>query len=180
MKLNSYVNVNRGPFHKQELTLIPAGINNHMPCKVRWNYLSIPKRLRHWSLETTMYFHPTLYNGCNYLSGFKLIITMTSEWARLRLKSPASPLFTQPFIRAQIKENIKAPRRWPFVNSPHKWLITRKMFPFDDVIMIHVVKRGSRTGSDYPLCNRFGSVWPRKSHLMRTSIDVMHHQIITW
>ena len=28
--------------------------------------------------------------------------------------TPASPLFTQPFIRAQIKENIKAPRHWPF------------------------------------------------------------------
>ena len=41
------------------------------------------------------------------------MITMTSQWARLRLKSPASPLFTQPFIRAQIKENIKAPRHWP-------------------------------------------------------------------
>ena len=27
--------------------------------------------------------------------------------------SPASRLFTQPFIRAQIKENIKAPRHWP-------------------------------------------------------------------
>ena len=24
--------------------------------------------------------------------------------------------------------------RWP-VNCPHKWLVTRKMFPFDDVIM---------------------------------------------
>ena len=24
--------------------------------------------------------------------------------------------------------------RWP-VNSPHKWAVTRKMFPFDDVIM---------------------------------------------
>ena len=30
-----------------------------------------------------------------------------------RLKSPASPLFTQPFIRVQIKENIKIPRNWP-------------------------------------------------------------------
>ena len=40
---------------------------------------------------------------------------MTSEWARLwRLKSPVSRLFTQPFIQAQIKENIKAPRHWPF------------------------------------------------------------------
>ena len=38
---------------------------------------------------------------------------MTSQWARWRLKSPTSPLFTQPFIRVQIKENIKAPRHWP-------------------------------------------------------------------
>ena len=32
---------------------------------------------------------------------------------RLRLKSPASRVFTQPFIQAQIKENTKAPRHWP-------------------------------------------------------------------
>ena len=55
-----------------------------------------------------------------------------------RLKSLASPrLFTQPFIQAQIKENITAPRHlrlWP-LNSPHKWPVKRKMFPFDDVIM---------------------------------------------
>ena len=40
-------------------------------------------------------------------------ITLTSQWARWRIKSPASPSFTQPFIRLQIKENIKAPRHWP-------------------------------------------------------------------
>ena len=47
---------------------------------------------------------------------------------RWRIKSPASRLFTQPFNHAQIKENTKAPRYWPFVwgihwslvNSPHK------------------------------------------------------------
>ena len=32
---------------------------------------------------------------------------------RWRLKSPASILFTQLSIQAQIKENIKAPRHWP-------------------------------------------------------------------
>ena len=51
------------------------------------------------------------------------------------LKSPASLLFTQLFIQAQVKENIKAPRYWP-VNSPHKVSVTQKMFPFDDVIMV--------------------------------------------
>ena len=40
-------------------------------------------------------------------------ITMTSQWVGWRLKSPASRLFTQPFIRAQIKDNIKDRRHWP-------------------------------------------------------------------
>ena len=47
----------------------------------------------------------------NHVASFR--ITMTSYWALWRLKSPASRLFTQPFIRAQIKENIKALRHWP-------------------------------------------------------------------
>ena len=35
-----------------------------------WNYLSIPKlqRCSRWSLGMDKWFHPTLYNGCNYLS----------------------------------------------------------------------------------------------------------------
>ena len=45
--------------------------------------------------------------------GNRVTITMTSQWARWRLKSPASRLFTQPIIETQIKENIKAPRHWP-------------------------------------------------------------------
>ena len=64
---------------------------------------------------------------------------------RWRLKSPASWLFIQSFIQAQIKENIKAPRHWPMwgnspgpVNSPHKGPVTRKMFPFDDVFMEYI------------------------------------------
>ena len=56
------------------------------------------------------------------------------------VKSPASRLFTQPFIRAQTSKlrvtgrcvgNSPGP-----VNSTHKWPVTRKMFPFDDVIML--------------------------------------------
>ena len=40
-------------------------------------------------------------------------ITVTSQWARWRLKLPASRLFAQPFVQAQIKENKKVPRHWP-------------------------------------------------------------------
>ena len=44
---------------------------------MEWNDLSIPKlqRLHRWSLGMDTSFHPTLYNGCNYLTmlGLKLI-----------------------------------------------------------------------------------------------------------
>ena len=62
-------------------------------------------------------------------------ITVTSYWARWRLKSSGARLFTQPFIQAQIKENIKAPRHWPLSpvtgEIPAKGPTTLKMFLFD-------------------------------------------------
>ena len=33
---------------------------------------------------------------------------------------------------------VRGIHRWP-VNSPHKWPVTRKIFPFDDVIMMTVI-----------------------------------------
>ena len=52
-------------------------------------------------------------------------------WVRWRLKSPASWLFTQPFVQAQIKESIKAPRHWSvwgektgdrWIPRSHRWI----------------------------------------------------------
>ena len=48
------------------------------------------------------------------------IITVTPWWGRWCLKSPASRLFAQALL-----------------DSPPKGPVTRKMFPFDDVIMFH-------------------------------------------
>ena len=38
--------------------------------------------------------------------------------------SPASRLFAQPFVPAQIKEDIKAPRYWPLLRefTAHRWI----------------------------------------------------------
>ena len=56
---------------------------------------------------------------------------------------PASRLFAQPFVQAQINENTKALCHW-FLRGestrdrwipPTKRPVTRKMFPFDNVIM---------------------------------------------
>ena len=41
-------------------------------------------------------------------------ITVTSQGAPWRLKSPASGLFAQLFVQMYTKENIKAPRHWPW------------------------------------------------------------------
>ena len=50
--------------------------------------------------------------------------------------------FVQLFVQAQIKENTKTPRHWPLwkeftkVDSHHKGPIMRKIFPFDDAIIV--------------------------------------------
>ena len=81
-------------------------------------------------------------------------ITMTSQWARWRLKSPASRLFTQVFIQTQIKENIKALRHWPLWGefTGDRWMPRtkgQKMFPFDNIIMSFFLRltTGSRLSS---------------------------------
>ena len=55
---------------------------------------------------------------------FSRTFTVTSLWVRWRLKRPASRLFTQPLIRAQIIEHIKAPRHWPLCGefTGHRWI----------------------------------------------------------
>ena len=64
-----------------------------------------------------------------------------SQWVRWLLKSSASRLFAQPFVHVQIRKHqssaslCEGNHRSP-VDSRHKGPITRKMFLFDDVIML--------------------------------------------
>ena len=53
------------------------------------------------------------FTELSYQLSLKTRNPRTSKWARWRLRSPALRFFTQPFVRAQIKENTKAPRHWP-------------------------------------------------------------------
>ena len=66
-------------------------------------YIKLRISLHYVSLEKYAFTHHSiLYN-----------ITVTSYWARWRQRYLTSRLFSQQFIQAQIKENIKAPRHWP-------------------------------------------------------------------
>ena len=98
--------------------------------------------------------------GCNALE----TITLTSQWARWRLKSPASLLFTQLLVQARIKDNIKAPRHWPLRGecTGDQWVpLTkglRKMFPFDDVIVISCIWPSEWNHSIYQI-HYTGATW---------------------
>ena len=63
----------------------------------------LPVHFRTITIKTMVMAYPVMVT----------LITMTSQWAWWRLKSPASRLFIQPFFQAYIKQNIKAPRHWP-------------------------------------------------------------------
>ena len=69
-------------------------------------------------------------------------VTLQSQWAPLRLQSLATRVFTQPFVKAHIKENIKAPRHWPLwgESTGDRWIpFTKGSNPEnDDVIMFKI------------------------------------------
>ena len=70
-------------------------------------------------------------------------------------------------LKPQIKENTKAPRHWYLVrgiprspvNSPHKGPATRKMFPFDDVIMTCLPTNGTNVIPHSQVTHIYGRVW---------------------
>ena len=74
------------------------------------NVYSVP----HWIRSR---FYPLFCYGyitnCIWISAIQLQYNDIIMSAMASQIWPASPLFSQPFIQAQIKENIKAPRHWP-------------------------------------------------------------------
>ena len=103
-----------GGFRCPDTKYVPG--HRQPPCwltyVLQWQVKHLVKHAHHFvAIKQTVF--TTYRDVVNPLVSLLLAITMTSQWAWWRLRSPASRLFTQPFIRAQIKENIKAPRHWP-------------------------------------------------------------------
>ena len=112
---------------------------------------------------------------------------MTSWWARWRLKSPASRLFAQLFVHAQIKENIKAPRHWPLCGefTADRWIPRtngHNAENFSSWWRHHVIvrKRPIRVKIGdlflFPVTLKFDG-WPWKTigHPFYTSLSFVHH-----
>ena len=80
----------------------------------QYSLISLEEKLKATSeFMTVIMFVSSVFFGLLWCDRVVLwvIISVTSQWARWRLKSPASRLFTQSF-QAQIKENSKALRHW--------------------------------------------------------------------
>ena len=112
----------------------PGKRSPRKPCKVT-AFRSVPWRGIYcmWYFITTTDLGRQTYSRylylCNFLIRIVTIYFRVGRWSHparylytLRWRHngrdwvsnhQASPLFTQPFIQAQIKENIKAPRHWP-------------------------------------------------------------------
>ena len=77
-----------------------VGFASQSPVKRSFDVLSVNQ-----DAQTLMWRHcNAVYHSTIGLCLTGSFITMTSQWARWRLKSPASRYFTQQFIQAQIKK----------------------------------------------------------------------------
>ena len=122
---------------------------------------------------------------CHWSKPLTINITLASECASWRLKSPAKPLFVQPHAqKTYLKENVKAPRLWPFVrgirrspvDSPHKGPVTWNLFACHDVFMRTGTMATTRQSTGKPCIHFIGYIllntlyWPiRQRYLTNIS-----------
>ena len=79
-----------------------------------------------WSTDTLLYHYNEIIMGAKASEITSLTIVYSivySDADQRKHQSSASLAF------------VRGIHQWP-VNSPHKWPVTRKMFPFDDVIIL--------------------------------------------
>ena len=143
---------------------VRAGCHQHEHC----DDVTIPQRTTSTCTGSTHYVW--IQYQCEPCKCYKDHYTDVIMCA-LRLRSPASRLFTQPFIQGADQRKRQSPASLAFVrgihrgpmNSPHKWPITRKIFPFDDVIM-----RFSKYGDSHFI--KIRRSWDRLIIIMRIPI----------
>ena len=89
-------------------------IDSKDPCHISWRLKPVPPRTSHWRL-----------NGHDDASNYQPHHCLLNRLFRRRSKKTS---------KIRVTGLCEGNQRGP-VNSPHKGPVTRKMFPFDDVIM---------------------------------------------
>ena len=130
------------------LKCVPMGLITNKPALVQimvWSRTGDKPLSKPMMAKFTDAYIATRTHWCNGKLAYKNFATLQWRHNERDDASNHQPLdyLLNRLFKAQIKENIKAPHHWPFVwgnhrspvNSPHKGPVTRKMVPFDDVIM---------------------------------------------
>ena len=95
-----------------------------------------------WHNDGPAYWRMYISGGHNELTVIN-DIAVTSSWASWRLISPAPWVLAHPFVQTQIKKTHQSSASLAFVRGIPPWqvdssyqgLVTRKMIPFDEVIV---------------------------------------------
>ena len=107
------------------------------------------------------------------------IITVLSQWNRWHLKSLESQLFTQPFMKPQSKENIKAPRHLPLWGEVSEdWWIPRTKCQQRGQCFHLMTSSCVYPSACHKIQNRLASAWWRPSfailwHVLWLNTDVI-------
>ena len=112
----------------------------------KWVIFSMIQPVLSYSVKTNHYNDTIISTMASQISSLAIVYsTVYSDADKRKHQSSASLAF------------VREIHRWP-VNTPHKWPVTRKMFPFNDVIMIAMTcgpRKIYLTHSDIAC----GSVW---------------------
>ena len=135
---------------------------------VRWTTNSLCQYLNSSCVATIAYC--VRHNWCS--CWYKIYITLMSQWARCRLSQITSLgiVYSTVYSGAHQRKHQSSAslvfvwgiHRGP-VNSPHKRPVTRKMFPFDDVIMY-------AWNNTYHVCDKYIVLWCFISYQYKISI----------
>ena len=102
---------------------ITTTIHNFRCCQISM-ISCLPTRLSWQSLHPSHYSHVRLSAVASQISSLMIVCwTIYSDAEQRKHQSSVSLAFVRGIHRSP-------------VNSPHKWPVTRKMFPFDDIIMV--------------------------------------------
>ena len=91
-----------------------------------WYPWMVPERIFKWNLAKSLRWR---HNGRDSVSNHQPYDRLLNRLFRRRSKKAS---------KLRVTGLCGGIHRAP-VNSPHKWPVTRKMFPFDDVIMIRAI-----------------------------------------
>ena len=131
-------------------------------CRYRYGYQTIARKVQHDILIFWIHFH----TASNYVDGgyvicshwshvfgivfYSFVLSSVHHYGDVIMGAIASQITNLTIVCSTVYSDadqrkhkssaslafVRGIQWWP-VNSPHKWPVTRKMFPFDDVIMLN-------------------------------------------